>query len=313
LIAPAPWVIEIEDSTSLFFPFVHNGRTSALDIHKLPAFPVVKALLEQSHCRAVVTHVRSTAESLRTLFHSRRIDRKLVYCPLGYAPPRSVPARQAKGSGDPVHVLFSSSWHQAEVGFYVRGGVDLMEAFDRAAQRDSRLHLTIRCVIPGGPCQDRFRQLQDKYGTVRVRNLSTYLPAEQWRDVLLGSDIFALPAARIHVVSLLEAMAHGLAVLTSDGWAIEEYVRNRETGVVVQGRARKVSWIDEKTGILRENYSPMYTRDEAVITQLAAALGELADDARFRLELAARAQEAVRTEFTVERWNNALREVFERI
>jgi hypothetical protein len=108
-------------------------------------------------------------------------------------------------------------------------------------------------------------------------------------------------------------MAHGLAVLTSDGWAIEEYVRNRETGVVVQGRARKVSWIDEKTGILRENYSPMYTRDEAVITQLAAALGELADDARFRLELAARAQEAVRTEFTVERWNNALREVFERI
>ncbi|MBV9742629.1 MAG: glycosyltransferase family 4 protein [Acidobacteriia bacterium] len=312
LIAPVPWAIEIEDSTSLFFPYAHNGRTAQLKMREVPAFPVVQALLEQRRCRAVLTHIRSTADSLHTLFGSRIIDRKIVFCPLGYAPVKPVPQRKIKSPRDPVNVLFSSSWHQNEVGFYVRGGIDLLEAFDRAAERDSRLHLTVRCVIPA-PWQDRFRQLQGKYGVQRIRNLSAYLDPEQWRQLLLTSDIFALPAARIHVVSLLEAMAHGLAVLTSDGWAIDEYVTDRETGLIIRGRAGKVSWMDTQTGVLREDYSSMYAPDEAVVAQLASALLELADDPELRLKLIVQAEETVRTQFTVERWNAALGAVFEKL
>jgi len=313
VITPTPWVIEIEDSTSLFVPYARNGTTGAMHIRDLPAFPVVKSLLEQRHCRAVLTHIRSTAESLRTLFRSRTIDRKIVYCPLGFVPEQPISLRTVKGPNEPVHVLFSSSWHQNQVGFFVRGGVDLLEAFDRVAARDSRLHLTVRCAIPGGWCKDRFGELQAKYGRDRVRNLSAYLPPEEWRGLLLSSDIFALPAARIHVVSLLEAMAHGVTVLTSDGWAIEEYVTDRETGLLVTGRAGEVSWVDKATGMLREDYSSLYTPNETMVARLASALEELANDAGLRWNLAVQAQEAVRTRFTLERWNATLNEVFEAI
>jgi len=122
-----------------------------------------------------------------------------------------------------------------------------------------------------------------------------------------------LPAARIHVVSLLEAMAHGVTVLTSDGWAIEEYVTDRETGLIVRGRAGEVSWVDKATGMLREDYSSLYAPNEAVVARLASSLEELATDAALRWNLAVQAQEAVRTRFTLERWNATLKAVFEAI
>jgi glycosyltransferase involved in cell wall biosynthesis len=122
-----------------------------------------------------------------------------------------------------------------------------------------------------------------------------------------------LPAARIHVVSLLEAMAHGVTVLTSDGWAIEEYVTDRETGLIVTGRAGEVSWVDKATGMLREDYSSLYTPNETMVARLASALEELANDAGLRWNLAVQAQEAVRTRFTLERWNATLSKVFEAI
>ena len=53
-----PWMIEIEDLTTLFCPFLDNGNTSHLQIRKSPYFPIVKTLLESHRCKAVVTHMR---------------------------------------------------------------------------------------------------------------------------------------------------------------------------------------------------------------------------------------------------------------
>jgi glycosyltransferase involved in cell wall biosynthesis len=311
IIGPTKWIIEVEDSTTLFFPYAHNGRTAETNLRELPVFPAVKALLEQPQCHAVLTHIRSTADTMRSLFRSARIEGKIAYCPLGFTATSVIPQRRMKKADEPVHVLFTSSWHQDQVGFFVRGGIDALEAFDLAAQRDDRLHLTIRCVIPSGQCHDRFLELQNKYGQHRIRNENKYLVPEEWRDLLLSSDIFILPAARIHVVSLLEAMAHGLAVLTSDGWAIEEYVTDRENALVVRGRSGKTSWIDPAAGMLREDYSSMYTPNPAIIGQLVRYLEVLSNDPEFRWKLGRAAQETVSMKFTLERWNAALRKLFE--
>src|SRR5262245_11436412 len=56
-----PWVIEIEDPTTLFYPLIQNGQTSDLDLRQSPYFPIVKALLEADSCKAILTHIRSTA------------------------------------------------------------------------------------------------------------------------------------------------------------------------------------------------------------------------------------------------------------
>src|SRR5579872_7257468 len=68
-----PWVIEIEDLGSLLFPYVDNGKTSNLAIERVPGFRALKTLLELPNCRAILTHVASTAMGIARLFASETI------------------------------------------------------------------------------------------------------------------------------------------------------------------------------------------------------------------------------------------------
>jgi hypothetical protein len=46
-----PWVIEIEDPTTLFYPLVQNGHTCGLDLRASPYFPIVKACSKPTTAR----------------------------------------------------------------------------------------------------------------------------------------------------------------------------------------------------------------------------------------------------------------------
>ena len=58
-------------------------------MNQTPWFPIVRTLLESEQCKAILTHLRSTARMVPTLFGSETIARKVVYSPLGVkVPPR---------------------------------------------------------------------------------------------------------------------------------------------------------------------------------------------------------------------------------
>src|SRR5207237_2503037 len=78
-----PWVIEIEDPTTLFYPLIQNGRTLDLRLRESPYFPIVRAILESDQCRGILTHIRSTADMIPTLFQSETIAKKVFYAPIG--------------------------------------------------------------------------------------------------------------------------------------------------------------------------------------------------------------------------------------
>src|SRR5262245_54211389 len=52
-----PWLVEIEDPTTLFFPHIQNGATCCQDVAVNKYFPIVKALLEANHCKGIITHM----------------------------------------------------------------------------------------------------------------------------------------------------------------------------------------------------------------------------------------------------------------
>lgn len=299
-----PWVIEIEDSTSLFFPFVQNGHTTNADLAASPYFAMVRAMLEADACRGIITHMRSTAESLPVLFRSEAIARKVTYAPLGVRLPERF---QSHDSDDNVNLLFTNSWHQDPNSFYLRGGLDVLEAFWVLHARYPQVRLTLRSALPDLD-EHYLRIIQD--GWVRV--IDKFAPPERMDELNRESHVFLLPAARIHVVSVLQAMAYGQGVVVSDGWGMSEYVTHGETGVVIPGRAGKVSWIEQGTGVLREDYRPMYAADPEVVERLVAAVSELIEDRALRKRLGGNAREAVATRFTPERWNATLATAFDR-
>jgi glycosyltransferase involved in cell wall biosynthesis len=130
--------------------------------------------------------------------------------------------------------------------------------------------------------------------------------------LLAESHIYLLPAARVHIVSLLQAMSHGLAVVTSDGWGFDEYVNHERNGLVVKGRYGKVSWADKEVGMLREDYRPMFKSNPKVVRGLIKAVSRLVEDQSLRRRLGRTARRDVETTYNLERWNLGLKEVFDR-
>ncbi|MBY0514874.1 MAG: glycosyltransferase, partial [Gemmataceae bacterium] len=249
-----PWVIEIEDPTTLFYPMIQNGNTGGLDVRAQPCFRVIKALLEADHCRAILTHMRSTAELVPVLFGSEAIRRKVVYAPLGVRLPARFQRHLPEPPDAPIDLLFINSWCQIPENFFVRGGLDVLEAFAILRERYPQLRLTIRTKLPA--LEHHYHRILES-GWVRI--IDRFMPADELAELHASSHVFLLPAARVHIVSLLQAMSYGLAVVASDGWGMEEYVEDGRNALVVKGRYGKTSWADREAGVLREDYEPTCT------------------------------------------------------
>ncbi len=118
--------------------------------------------------------------------------------------------------------FFTCSWHQNPESFFLRGGLDVVRAFEIIHERYPHARLTLRTGLP--KLKPRFRRVLEKCW---VRVIDRYLPDDEMDELMRSTHIFVLPAARIHVVSVLRAMAHGQVVVASDGWGFREYVEHR--------------------------------------------------------------------------------------
>ena len=310
ILGQVPWVIEIEDTTTLFAPFARisgkrvDPRLVGTDgIYDFGFYPSIKALLESDNCRGVICHVRSTAESIPVLFNNPRLSAKVFHVPLGIEKrPADKPLRQEHE----VTLLFTNSWHQGSTGFYLRGGLDVLEAYARLRSNHRYLRLILRSQLPES-LDRRYRQIIEQDA---VQVVDQFLSTEDMEDLFSRADIYVLPSARLHVVSILQAMAHGLAVVVSDGWGIDEYVDHGRNGLVVPGRYGKCSWMDAN-GMLRENYKPLLSADPAVVDRLVEKLSEVITNTNCRRELGEAARKDVDGKFSLENWNLGLAKAFD--
>jgi glycosyltransferase involved in cell wall biosynthesis len=234
-----------------------------------------------------------------TLFGSEKIKAKISYTPLGVPRARRW---QRHDESDHLDLVFINSWTQLPHGFYVRGGLDILEAFDILHDRYPHLRLTLRTNLP--ELDAHFHRILERRW---VRVINRFQSNEEMESLLASSHIFLLPAARVHIVSLLQAMSCGLAVVTSDGWGIDEYVTHEHNGMIVKGRYGKVSWMDAKAGMLREDYEPMFTTDPEVVDGLVEAVSRLVEDRPLRRRLGRTARRDVETIYNLENWNRGLK------
>jgi glycosyltransferase involved in cell wall biosynthesis len=215
---------------------------------------------------------------------------------------RKTPANQ-----EPVTILFTNSWHQGATSFYLRGGVDVLEAYSVIFSKYRGTRLVLRTKLPADLDQ-RYRRIIDRCD---VQVIDQFLSGPEMEALFNSADIYVLPSARLHVVSVLQAMASGLAIIVSDGWGMAEYISHGRNGLIVGGRYGRTSWM-ESNGMLREDYQPLFLADPVVVNGLAEALSSLIKDADMRRSLADAALNEVATRFSLERWNHDLAMVFDR-
>jgi len=66
--------------------------------------------------------------------------------------------------------------------------------------------------------------------------IDQFLSEQEIEALFSSADVYLLPAARLHVVAVLQAMASGLAIIISDGWGMAEYITHGRNGLIVPGR-----------------------------------------------------------------------------
>lgn len=117
-------------------------------------------------------------------------------------------------------ILFTNSWHQGATNFYLRGGLDVLEAYSVLFPKYPGSRLVLRTRLPVD-LNERYRRIIDRCD---VQVIDQFLSEPEMEGLFNSADIYVLPSARLHVVSVLQAMATGLAIIVSDGWGMAEYI-----------------------------------------------------------------------------------------
>lgn len=302
-----PWVIEIEDVITLFTPPQLNGRTAGIKVEKMPFYHTVKTLIEDDNCKGVICHIKSTAESVPLLFKNSKLKNKIFHVPLGVCDIPELHKKERKQTEN-INILFTNSWHQGASNFYLRGGLDVLDAFSNLSEKHENIRLILRTKLP----EDLEKRYKDIVNDKKVILMDKFLPEKDMKNILSDADIYVLPSARIHVVSLLQAMSYGTAIVVSDGWGFDEYVEDGRNALVVSGRYGKTSWMGED-GLLREDYKPMYSSDGKFVDELVKALSLLIENEDLRMKLGENARRDVECKFSINNWNKGLKKVFDQI
>lgn len=299
-----PWVLHVENVTTLFWPFLSHGRTHGVELWREPAFAIVRAVLADDACRGILTHMQGTVEALHRVFRSDAVSRKVRYAPLGVHVPagereRIAAAMAAKHRpGRTVEILFTNSWHQGPENFFTRGGLEVIDAFLAVHRVFPDVHLTIRSVIPDGVRESDLGRAVLGHPAITV--LDEAVSDAALSELFLAADVFLLPSAALHSVSTLRAMEYGAVCVVSDLPAFREFIEPDVTGVVVPGRWSRVYTTDPESGWEQDDYAALQTLDRGVADSLGQALLDLCRDPERRRALAGRAQAACAGRFSFE-------------
>lgn len=180
----------------------------ALTGYKLEAMPLWRPLfrhmLAEPRCLEIRCLSRACRETLRVLFGDAVADKARVHYPR-LAPQVAAP-RQARGA---------TRFLLVGTQFEIKGGGALLRAWPavRQALPDATLdivtHLPAGYAVPEGVTIHPARFTRD----------------EIWRDFLMQCDVLVHPTyIETFGMAVLEAMAHGMAVIATDVYALREMV-----------------------------------------------------------------------------------------
>lgn len=292
------WVLHLEHLNLLFAPMV-TYPTAVIRTGD-PQVELLRGLLESPRCLGVFTHVRETRERLGRLY-GEAVRTKTAYIRLGIDPdrPRTPPPAPAV-LRRATTLLFTNSL--VRDNFHMRGGPDAVQAVIALRRRHGDVRLLLRSALPAEEDAPTRRALRHP----AVTWLSERMSEAEIDALYAEADVFLLPSALLHAVSIVRALRAGLALVTSDVYGVAEYVRHGINGLIVPGRRALITPRIENA-VYAEDCRPalvpsMVPPDPVFQRRLIATLTQLAENPRLTERLRRTARTLAARDHRGDRW-----------
>ncbi|HEY9018931.1 glycosyltransferase family 4 protein [Thiomicrospira sp.] len=191
--------------------------------YNLSAMPIfrsfIRRILLSDRCYDIRCMSNACRESLKLLFGSDVYNKASIHYPCLEQSVASVDSV----CGDITHFLFVGTQ------FEIKGGEALLRAFSRVYSRNPNCRLDIVTHMP-----EHYVYLANSCPGVVVHE-AHYIRREIHEEFMRNADVLVLPTyVESFGMVALEALAHGLALIVTDVYALAEMVEHHVNGILLQ-------------------------------------------------------------------------------
>ena len=250
------YILHVESISQLFFPYLLQGTPPVGSLKRNVAYHFLKHMLEAPSCLQVFTNMQFTVDQFRNVFQSKIIDQKVRLCkPSGRLEADTISEILKKRRGrekKELNILFTNSYHDDPLSFYLRGGFDILLCVLQISQHQNNVNLTIRSSVPP---EIRNSALWDAIVACKhIRWIDSHITETELIDLYSLSDVFYLHSNALHSLSILRGMSMGLTCIVSDVLGVSEYIQHNFNGIQLNGRKNAVNREDHATGWIYDDY-----------------------------------------------------------
>jgi glycosyltransferase involved in cell wall biosynthesis len=295
ILTDRPWICTLAAfPQATAFSFLNAPLPRALRV------AYIRRLLMRDNCAQLVFMSEAGRQTLHTYGGLHPDDPLLGKVSVIYPAVREVPDDRIRYEDRPIRMLFSGD-------FFRKGGINTVDAFERAQQLYPGITLTLCCseaIDFNTPNAELRRTYLAKIAANQSIELRGRLKREEFlQQTLPACDVYLIPTyAEAFGMAVLEAMAYGRPIVSTNIFAIPEMLTHDVSGLLVD-----ISRFDTDS-LFRGYVVDQVPREfyDTMTDSLFLYICRLAESRDLRIRLGTAALAAARSTFCFERRNREI-------
>jgi glycosyltransferase involved in cell wall biosynthesis len=288
-----PWVIEIDNTAVLGY----------YDLRILSVLrPVIKQRLKSKHCKRIICTTKTVRTSMINYFKDPVIESK---CTVVYPYVKVNPKVQKSAN----KVIFLC----ANTKFYMKGTLTVLKAFTTLAKRYKNIELWVISNTP--------QHILDEYAAHKniTFHKATFTKEQLYEQFYSKADVLVQPTLQDSIgLVYLEAMANKMAIITTDVFAIPEFVRPGKNGFLMEvpfdmynpDRTPKWNYFPIRIQDQENDLYKPHNTNKKLLQKTEEYMERLIMDRKLLRSMQEESLRIIKTEFNEERRRNQLGAIF---
>jgi len=266
-----PWVADFESVWQFYIGEKTEGAKKK-----------VSKILQRENCKKIIAWTEESKEKIIEEFPETYNKIEVVYPAI---PKKKLNKKEKRKE---FNIIFSGRY------FYNKGGLHALEAIDRLTKKFKNVHGIINSEVP--------EEVINKYKDNSKIKFYGLIPQEELFKLYEKSDLMIYPGySDSFGFAFLEAMSFGIPVVTVDGRARKEIIKEGETGFVIS--KPELTW-SELNRLARSNST-------GIIKEIIEISSKLIKNSRLRNNMSKNCIQIIKKgKFSIDNRNRKLKDIY---